>query len=94
MLDNPLTDTAYITGFDLELDNAPVVHHTLLIRDHGKNAGVGYGVTDTSAGFDCRDPILELDIHGPQSFEIPAGETPRASARAAWSKATTTSTTS
>ncbi len=67
VLDNPITEPLYVTGFDLELDNTPVVHHTLLIRDHGGDAGAGYGVTDTSAGFDCRDPIIENDweiLHG------------------------------
>ena len=61
VLDNPLTEPAAITGIDVSLGDATVVHHMLLARDWGKDAGADYGADDPSAGFDCRDPIMEDD---------------------------------
>ena len=60
-VENPLTETGYITGLDVLTGNPSVVHHMILIKDESGDAGVEYGVTDPSAGFDCRDPMMEDD---------------------------------
>lgn len=60
-LDNTLTETAWITGLDVDLGNTAVVHHMLLLKDTGGDAGEAYGISDPSAGFDCRSPMMEDD---------------------------------
>jgi hypothetical protein len=57
-VDNPFTDTVYVTGFDVDVDNADVVHHLLLFKVPDGDVGEAYGVTDTKAGFDCSNPIM------------------------------------
>lgn len=61
VVDNPFTETTYITGFDVIVDEPSVVHHTLLAIDVGGDAGTGSGDGDLSDGWDCRTPIAESD---------------------------------
>lgn len=60
-LENPLTETQYITGIDVLTGNPSVVHHMILVKDENGDAGSEYGVDDPSAGFNCRDPMMEDD---------------------------------
>ncbi len=61
VLVNPFTETTYITGFDVIVDEASVVHHTLLAVDGGADAGAASGDADLTDGWDCRTPIAEND---------------------------------
>lgn len=60
-LENPVDQPVWITALDVDLGNPAVVHHMLLMKDLGGDAGQRYGVSDPSAGFDCRDPMMEDD---------------------------------
>ena len=60
-LENPLTETAYVTGLDVLTGNPSVVHHMILVKDEGGDAGEAWGVDDPSQGFPCRDPMMEDD---------------------------------
>ncbi len=60
-LTNPFTETTYVTGFDVLVDEPGVVHHTILAIDHGGDAGAGSGDGDLSDGWDCKTPITEYD---------------------------------
>ncbi|MCB9766204.1 MAG: hypothetical protein H6739_40890 [Alphaproteobacteria bacterium] len=80
ILDNPFTETRYVTGIDVEVGNREVVHHMLLAVDMNGNAGVGYGTDGTQTAFRCQDPILESDwllLHawtpGMEPVEFPDG---------------------
>jgi hypothetical protein len=61
ILDNPFEVKTFITAFDVDLDNAAVVHHMVLAIDSGGNAGEGSGDTDLSDGWDCSDRLIETD---------------------------------
>ena len=61
VVDNPLTEPTWITGFDVDLDNRSLVHHIVLAIDYGHDAGLDYGDSDSSDGFACADPIVEDD---------------------------------
>ena len=60
-LENPTTDPVWITGLDVDLGNSSVVHHMLLIKDTGGDAGEAYGIDNPEDGFACRDPMMEDD---------------------------------
>lgn len=61
VIDNPFTETVWISGFEAVAGNPAVVHHMAISRDLGKDAGVGYGVPPGTRAFSCRDPVVELD---------------------------------
>jgi hypothetical protein len=61
VLDNPLTAPTWVTGIDVELGDASVVHHMLLAVDLSGDAGSEYGDDDSSDGFACADPVVESD---------------------------------
>jgi mono/diheme cytochrome c family protein len=78
--ENPVNETRYITGIDVDLGNQQVVHHMCLFVDYRGDAGSGYGVSDPSEGFQCADPIIENDwlpLHcwapGMEPVEFPEG---------------------
>lgn len=80
VLDNPLTEPRFITGFDVELNNRAVVHHMVLAIDQGGDAGIEYGTDGHQSTFQCRDPIVESDwllLHawtpGMEPVEMPEG---------------------
>ncbi|MCB9766205.1 MAG: hypothetical protein H6739_40895 [Alphaproteobacteria bacterium] len=80
ILDNPFTETRYVTGIDVEVGNREVVHHMLLAVDMNGDAGVGYGTDGTQTSFRCQDPIVEYDwllLHawtpGMEAVEFPEG---------------------
>lgn len=60
-LENPFDAPTYITAFDVDLDNAAIVHHMILAIDTGKNAGTYTGDEDLSDGWYCGDRIIETD---------------------------------
>lgn len=61
ILDNPFTETTFLTGFEVLVDAPSVVHHTVLAIDRSGDAGAGSGEADLSDGWDCRSPITEDD---------------------------------
>lgn len=61
ILENPFTETTYITGFDVLVDQPGVVHHTVLAIDGSGDAGAWTGEADLTDGWDCRDRITEGD---------------------------------
>lgn len=61
IIDNPFTETAWITAFDAVIGDPAVVHHMAVYRDLGGDAGVDYGVAPGTRAFPCRDPVIELD---------------------------------
>lgn len=80
ILDNPFTETTYITGFDVLVDQPTVVHHTVLAIDGAADAGEWTGSGDLSEGWDCREKITEEDwsiLHawapGMEPTEFPDG---------------------
>ncbi|MBK9644746.1 MAG: hypothetical protein IPO67_06285 [Deltaproteobacteria bacterium] len=80
VLDNPLTETRYVTGLDVDIDNRQAVHHLLLAIDYGGDAGIEYGTDGKQRSFACPDPIVESDwmlLHawapGMEAVEFPEG---------------------
>lgn len=61
VVDNPFTETTYVTGFDVEIDNREVVHHMLLAIDANGDAGIEYGTDGTEPSFACDDQVIESD---------------------------------
>lgn len=61
VLDNPFTETTYITGIDVDLGTREVVHHMVLAIDQNGNAGVEYGTDGDTPEFECSDPVVESD---------------------------------
>jgi Copper type II ascorbate-dependent monooxygenase, N-terminal domain/Copper type II ascorbate-dependent monooxygenase, C-terminal domain len=62
--ENPFTTETAITGIDVALGDAAVVHHMCLFLDERGNAGTTYGVdaaTAASTGFSCENPVIEND---------------------------------
>ena len=80
VLDNPFTETTYVTGLDVALGTREVVHHMVLAIDQGKDAGIEYGTDGTERQFSCKDPVVESDwmlVHawtpGMEPVEFPEG---------------------
>jgi hypothetical protein len=61
VLDNPLDEALYITGFDVALDEPKFVHHMLLAIDRRGDAGIEYGTDGTARSFRCQDQVVESD---------------------------------
>lgn len=61
ILENPFTETTFVTGFDVLVDQPGIVHHTVLAIDYGGDAGTRSGDPDLSDGWDCETPITEAD---------------------------------
>jgi hypothetical protein len=61
VVDNPFTETTYITGIDVDLGVPEVVHHMILAIDQGGNAGIEYGTDGDTDEFQCRTPVVESD---------------------------------
>ena len=81
VVENPFTETTYITGIDVELGVPEVVHHIVFAIDMGGDAGIEYGTDGTQQEFQCRDPVVESDwllLHawtpGMEPVEFPDGQ--------------------
>lgn len=61
ILDNPLTEPAWLTGLEAVPGDPEVVHHIALYRDLAGDAGAGYGAPPGATSFACRSPVVELD---------------------------------
>jgi hypothetical protein len=61
VLDNPFTQTTYVTGFDVLVDQPSVVHHAILSIDTSADAGEWTGESDLSDGWNCKGRITEDD---------------------------------